>query len=121
MYSLQIALRIGERAHTAPGSKSGGDGVRDHFGQKEEKSSKKWSLQNLYLQIPREMGFVWAFAWKLPKASSPNSNKGLGSKHWKRIFNNSTFVAYEKWEKVQKRQYWDMSTNQALRPKQNGI
>ena len=57
MYSLQIALHIGERAHTTLGVKSGGEGVRDHFGQKEEKSSKKWSLQNLYLRISREMHF----------------------------------------------------------------
>ena len=57
MYSLRIALHIGERAHATRGVKSGGEGVEDHFGQKEEKSSKKWSFKKLYLQIPGQMDF----------------------------------------------------------------
>ena len=64
---------------------------------------------------------LWAFAWKLPKASSPISNKGWGSRHWERIFNTSTFVAHEIWGKVLKCQYWNIDTNEALRPKQYGI
>ena len=101
MYSLQIALHIGEWTHTTPGVKSGGEGVRDQFGEKDEKSSKKMATPKFVSPNPKRDG-LWAFAWKLPKAPSPNSSNGLGSKHSKTIFNTSTFVAYEKWEKVQK-------------------
>ena len=76
MYPLQIALHIGERAHATPGVKSGGEGVKDHFGQKEEKSSKKWSLQNLYLRIPREMDFG------LLHGSCPKLEVPLATKVW---------------------------------------
>ena len=57
LYPLQIALHIGDGAHTTPEVESGGEEVKDHFGQKEEKSSEKSSPQKLHLLIPRDMDF----------------------------------------------------------------
>ena len=74
MYPLQIALTIGEQAHTTVAVKSGGEGGGDHFGQKEEESSQKWSLHKIYLRFPRKMDF------ELMYRSCPSTEVPLATK-----------------------------------------